>query len=67
MKAIPGADPVLIERTGYLADRMSVNLEMATAEGLRAVAPNKHRKNILKPMRQIQNGISENKNELTLI
>lgn len=66
VKAIPGADPMLIQRAGYLADRMSVNLEMATAEGLRAIAPNKHRKNILKPMRQIQNSITENKNELTL-
>ncbi len=66
IKAIPGADPLLIQRAGYLADRMSVNLEMATAEGLRAMAPNKHRRNILKPMRQIQNGIVENKNELTL-
>lgn len=66
VKAIPGADPLLIQRAGYLADRMSVNLEMATAEGLRAMAPNKHRRNILKPMRQIQNGIVENKNEITL-
>ena len=66
VKAIPGADPLLIQRAGYLADRMSVNLEMATADGLREMAPNKHRRNILKPMRQIQNGIAENKNELTL-
>ncbi len=66
IKAIPGADPMLIQKAGYLADRISVNLEMATAEGLRAIAPNKHRKNILTPMRQIQNGIAENKNELTL-
>ncbi|MDE6319910.1 MAG: putative DNA modification/repair radical SAM protein, partial [Lachnospiraceae bacterium] len=66
IKAIPGADPMLIQRAGYLADRISVNLEMATAEGLRAIAPNKHRKNILTPMRQIQNGITANKNELTL-
>lgn len=66
IKAIPGADPMLIQRAGYLADRMSVNLEMATAEGLRLIAPNKHRKNILKPMRQIQNSITENKNEITL-
>ena len=66
VKAIPGADPLLIQRAGYLADRMSVNLEMATAEGLREMAPNKHRKTILKPMRQIQNGIAENRNELTL-
>ncbi|MCM1121574.1 MAG: putative DNA modification/repair radical SAM protein [Eubacterium sp.] len=66
VKTIPGSDPMLIQRAGYLADRMSVNLEMATAKGLREMAPNKHRKNILKPMRLIQNGITENKNELTL-
>lgn len=66
VKAIPGADPELISKTGFLADRMSVNLEMATAEGLREMAPNKHRKNILLPMRQIQNGITANKNELAL-
>lgn len=66
VKAIPGADPVLIEKTGLLADRMSVNLELPTAEGLRSLAPNKHRKNILTPMRQIQTGIDMNKNELTV-
>lgn len=66
VKAIPGADPRLIQLTGYLADRMSVNLELPTAEGLKNLAPNKHRKNILAPMRQIQNGIAENKNELVL-
>lgn len=66
VKAIPGADSRLIQMTGYLADRMSVNLELPTAEGLRNLAPNKHRKNILAPMRQIQNGITSNKNELTL-
>ncbi len=53
-KAIPGADPALVERLGFLADRMSVNLELPTAEGLKQLAPHKNRKNILKPMRQIQ-------------
>ncbi len=66
VKAIPGADSALIQKTGFLADRMSVNLELPTAEGLCRLAPNKHRKNILAPMRQIQNGIHANKNELTL-
>jgi putative DNA modification/repair radical SAM protein len=66
VKAIPGADAELIRRTGFLADRMSVNLELPTAEGLKNLAPNKHRKNILTPMRQIQSGITENQNELTL-
>ena len=66
VKAIPGADSQLIERTGFLVDRMSVNLELPTSEGLRSLAPNKHRKNILAPMRQIQNGIQANKNDLVL-
>ncbi len=64
VKAIPGADPELVQRLGLLADRMSVNLEFPTAEGLKRLAPNKHRKNILTPMRQIQQGITQSKNEL---
>ena len=47
VKAIPGADPELIARTGYLADRMSVNLELPTAEGLKALAPQKQRPKLL--------------------
>lgn len=66
VKAIPGADPRLIQQTGFLADRMSVNLELPTAAALKALAPNKHRKTILTPMRQIQYGIRENKNDLVL-
>ena len=64
VKAIPGADPEVIERTGFLVDRMSVNLELPTREGLHALAPNKHRKSILTPMRQIQQGITQNKEEI---
>lgn len=64
VKAIPGADPILIEKVGFLADRMSINLELPTADGLKTLAPNKSRKTILKPMRLIQNGIMENQNEL---
>ncbi len=66
VKAIPGADPELVRRLGLLADRMSVNLELPTAEGLKTLAPNKHRKNILAPMRQIQQGITQNKNEIAV-
>lgn len=64
VKGIPGADPELIRRVGFLADRMSVNLELPTADGLKTLAPNKHRKTILTPMRQIQEGIKVNKDEL---
>lgn len=66
VKAIPGADPVLIEKTGFLADRMSINLELPTADSLKKLAPYKSRNTILKPMRQIQNGITESKQELTI-
>lgn len=66
VKAIPGADAALISKAGFLADRMSVNLELPTAESLRKLAPNKHRKTILRPMKLIQNGITQNRNELVL-
>lgn len=66
VKAIPGADPALIEKTGFLADRMSVNLELPTAEGLRRLAPCKPRENILRPMRQVQNRMEENREEMVL-
>lgn len=61
VKGIPGASADVVEMIGYLADRMSVNLEMPTAEGLQAAAPNKVRRNILSPMRQIQNGMKESR------
>lgn len=66
VKAIPGASPELIRRVGFLADRMSVNLELPTAEGLRLLAPHKTRKNILAPMRLVQNGMEENRYEVAL-
>lgn len=66
VKAIPGADERLIRCAGFYADRMSVNLELPTAEGLKALAPNKSRKAILRPMRQVQLQCQENKNELAL-
>lgn len=66
VKAIPGADPLIVEKAGFLADRMSVNLELPTTEGLKKLAPCKSRNTILKPMRQIQNGITANKNEIML-
>lgn len=64
VKAIPGADAHIIQKVGFLADRMSVNLELPTAEGLAQLAPNKHRKNILAPMWQIRQGIQQSKQEI---
>lgn len=56
VKAIPGTSPEIIEKVGFLADRMSTNLELPTKKGLQELAPNKSYKNILHPMRQIQLG-----------
>lgn len=64
VKAIPGAAPELIEKTGFYADRMSINLELPTSAGLKQLAPFKSRRTILTPMRQIQEGIHASKNEL---
>lgn len=66
VKGIPGADAEIIQKTGFYADRMSVNLELPTSDGLKNLAPNKHRKNILTPMRQIQNGITQGKQEIQI-
>lgn len=64
VKSIPGASQELIQKVGFLADRMSVNLELPTAESLRLLAPHKNRKNILTPMRLVQNKMQENKQEI---
>ena len=66
VKAIPGASPELIEKTGYLADRMSVNLELPTDEALKVLAPQKKRERMLTPIRQVQTMRKNNKEELIL-
>lgn len=61
VKAIPGADNLLIKRAGFLADRMSVNIELPTRESLKILAPQKKVEKLLLPMKQIDNCIVENK------
>ncbi len=63
-KTIPGASPELVERLGMLADRLSVNIELPSEAGLKALAPNKTKSAILQPMKQIRNTLTENKQEL---
>ncbi|MBL1230089.1 putative DNA modification/repair radical SAM protein [Enterococcus sp. BWB1-3] len=53
VKAIPGADEALIEELGYLADRMSVNVELPSRESLKLLAPDKDPYALYKPMKQI--------------
>ncbi len=66
VKAIPGADPELIAKTGLLADRMSCNIELPSETSLRQLAPNKTKKAVLAPMAQIADSIAQNKQELML-
>jgi len=58
-KAIPGADPLLIDRLGYLADRMSINIELPSSASLTRLAPQKTKQAILKPMGYIHGRIGE--------
>ncbi len=41
LKSIPDASAGLLERAGRHADRLSINIELPTAEGLAALAPDK--------------------------
>lgn len=54
MKVIPGADPALIRRLGYLVDRVSTNVEFATDEELRLLAPDKQPQGIQSAMLSIR-------------
>lgn len=63
-KAIPGTAPELVEELGFLADRMSVNIELPSETGLRMLAPDKTKQAILSPMRQIQQRGKQSKEEL---
>lgn len=63
-KAIPGTSPELVERLGMLADRLSVNIELPSEASLRALAPNKTKAAVLRPMRFISERGQENRREL---
>lgn len=60
-KAIPGASQELISKAGFLADRMSVNVELPTNKSLMLLAPEKSKQNIFLPMGQIASSITANR------
>ena len=64
-KAIPGTSPELVEQLGFLADRLSVNIELPSEAGLKLLAPNKTRQAILRPMTQIRDRAKQSRQELT--
>lgn len=56
-KVMPGADPLLIERTGIYANRLSINIEVAQSAGYNRIAKQKNKTNILAPMHNISEQI----------
>jgi putative DNA modification/repair radical SAM protein len=61
LKSIPEADPELIYQAGLYADRVSMNVELPTIEGLRHLAPDKDAATIDSAMAGIQSAIVEAK------
>lgn len=61
MKAIPGADSMLIDEAASYADRMSVNVEFADPQSLALFAPDKNSGAIYKPMDYLHQRSQEQK------
>jgi putative DNA modification/repair radical SAM protein len=64
-KIIPGASAELIIKLGQLADRVSINVEQCTAEGLKILAPQKSVKAIADPMGILRDGNAEYNCDIT--
>ena len=67
LKSIPGASDDLMNEAAIYADRLSVNLEIPTESGLKLLAPDKNREDMLQPMRIVQKGIQQYKDEKKII
>lgn len=63
LKAIPGADPLLIAKAGEYADRLSANIELPSKDSLKVLAPDKSYRDILTPMHLVNVKLLENKEE----
>lgn len=63
LKTIPDASPELIDAAGRWADRLSINVEMPTEGGLKALAPEKDARDIRRAMGRLRLSIDEAKAE----
>ena len=61
LKTIPDADPALVHRAGLYADRVSINVELPTAGGLKRLAPEKDGARIEGAMAANKNDMADNK------
>jgi len=66
LKSIPGTSDELMREAGLYADRLSINLEMPTEEGLKLLAPDKNRQDMIQPMRYLKQEIIQNTEEKKL-
>nr|WP_249665247.1 putative DNA modification/repair radical SAM protein [Mucilaginibacter sp. Bleaf8] len=66
LKSIPGASDELMREAGLYADRLSVNLEMPTEEGLKLLAPDKNRQDMIQPMNFLKKEIIQRTEEKAL-
>lgn len=63
LKSIPGASDELMREAGLYADRLSVNIEIPTENGLKLLAPDKNRADFIKPMQKVKDEIIQYKSE----
>ena len=63
LKTIPDASPELLQRAGRYADRLSINIELPTEEGLAALAPEKNGAAIKRSMARLRVHIDDAKSE----
>jgi putative DNA modification/repair radical SAM protein len=66
LKSIPGASDELMREAGLYADRLSVNLEIPTEEGLKLLAPDKNRRDMIQPMSFLKQEIVQRTEEKKL-
>lgn len=63
LKSIPGASQELVNEAGLYADRLSVNIEIPNEGSLRRLAPEKDFQSVFAPMRYIQQGVLQSREE----
>ncbi len=67
LKTIPGASEELIKEAGLYVDRMSINLELPTEEGLKLLAPEKDHASVMKPLAFVNDQIKQFRSEAKVI
>ena len=63
LKTIPDADPELVRQAGFFADRVSINIELPTNDGLARLAPEKSATRIESAMADVKGAIVQTKDE----